>query len=113
MTTSEGGSPPLNSDGLIISEDLVPSVPRKESQIVALDLGGFLDPPVLLQTNETQCGGQLWPGGKVLAEYLLREKADDLAGKTMFVVRSNVYFCTFKGKISGRDHANPSWVVQS
>ncbi len=34
-------------------------------------------------------GGKLWPAGMVLAEYLLRNKMDEIEGKKMFV-RSNV-----------------------
>lgn len=74
-----------------ISEDLVPSLVKPPSQTVTLDFGGLLNPPLILQTNEKECGGQLWPAGIVLAEYLLRHKINDLRGKTMFV-RSDVSF---------------------
>jgi len=84
-----------SEEEFLISEDLVPSTPKRQSQTVALDFNGLLNPPLLIQTNETQCGGQLWPGGMVLAEYLLQHEMGQLAGKTMFVVRSDVYFCVF------------------
>lgn len=68
-----------------ISEDLVPQPSAKASDLVSLPFAGLLNPPLLLQTNQTECGGQLWPAGMVLAEYLIREKKDTLRGKTMFV----------------------------
>lgn len=71
---------------LSISEDLVPSTVSTPSQEVILAFDGLLNPPLILQTNETECGGKLWPAGMVLTEYLLRNKMDEIAGgKTMFV----------------------------
>ena len=70
---------------LSISEDLVPSPIPIPSQQVILSFDGLLHPPLVLQTNETQCGGKLWPAGMVLAEYLLRNKMAEVQGKTMFV----------------------------
>lgn len=70
---------------LSISEDLVPSTVETPSQEVILTFDGLLNPPLILQTNETQCGGKLWPAGMVLAGYLLRNKMDETEGKTMFV----------------------------
>ena len=75
---------------LSISEDLVPSTVVIPSQEVTIAFDGLLNPPLVLQTNETECGGKLWPAGMVLAEYLLRNKMDEIRGKKMFV-RSNVY----------------------
>lgn len=72
-----------------ISEDLVPSTIKPPSQTVTLDFSGLLNPPLILQTNEKECGGQLWPAGMILAEYLLQHKMDELRGKMMFV-RSDV-----------------------
>ncbi len=72
-----------------ISEELVPSIIKPPSQTVTLDFNGLLDPPLVLQTNEKECGGQLWPAGMVLAEYLIRNKINGLRGKSMFV-RSDV-----------------------
>lgn len=85
-------SVPLDLADFTVSEDLVPSIPQKKSQTVTLDFDGFLQPPLLLQTNEKQCGGQLWPGGMVLTRFLLQYRRNDLSGKTMFVVRSDVPF---------------------
>ena len=70
---------------LSISEDLVPSPILIPSQQVTLAFDGLLHPPLVLQTNEKQCGGKLWPAGMVLAEYLLRNKMAEVQGKTMFV----------------------------
>lgn len=68
-----------------ISESLVaaPAVPA--STVESLSFSSLLSPPLLLQTNEAQCGGKLWPAGMVLAEYLLREQLHEMKGKTMFV----------------------------
>lgn len=69
---------------LSISEDLVPSTDQIPSQEVILAFDGLLSPPLVLQTNETECGGKLWPAGVVLAEYLLRNKMGETEGKKMF-----------------------------
>ena len=90
-----GDEAPISSSDLeifSISEDLVPSTLPTPSQNITLDFNGRLNPPLILQTDETQCGGKLWPAGMVLAGYLLEHKMRDLKGKTMFVVRSLVYF---------------------
>lgn len=79
------------AEELSISEDLVPFTDQIASQEVILAINGLLSPPLVLQTNETECGGKLWPAGMVLAEYLLRNKMDEMEGKKMFV-RSNVSF---------------------
>ena len=76
---------------LSISEDLVPSPISTPSQQVTLAFDGLLTPPLVLQTNETECGGKLWPAGMVLAEYLLRNSMAEMQGKTMFV-RSEASF---------------------
>lgn len=72
-----------------ISEDLVPSNFKRQSQIVTLDFNGLFHasskPPLQLQTKEELCGGQLWPAGMILAEYLLRHKLGELEYKSMFV----------------------------
>lgn len=77
---------------LTVSEDLAPYSAQAESAIASLSFNACLDPPLYLQTDETECGGQLWPAGMVLAEYLIRQKLDDLKGKTMFAApkRSDV-----------------------
>ena len=76
---------------LSISEDLVPTPFKIPSQEVTLAFEGYLNPPLILQTNETECGGKLWPAGMVLAEYLLRNKMPVMEGKEMFVRSNNVY----------------------
>ena len=87
-------SPPSSSDDpshLTVSEDLVASQPLQKSQIISLDFNGLLNPPLKLQMDVSECGGQIWPAGMVLAEYLIRNKTEDLVGKTMFV-RSGLLF---------------------
>ncbi|KAI4107757.1 MAG: hypothetical protein L6R37_001442 [Teloschistes peruensis] len=66
-----------------VSEDLVPSTTPISSSTISIDFDGILDPPLLLQVDPTECGGQLWPAGMVLAKYLLRCKMDELREKTM------------------------------
>lgn len=85
---------------LSISEDLVPSTVPTPSQEVILAFDGLLSPPLVLQTNETECGGKLWPAGMVLAEYLLRNKMDEAEGKKMFV-RSNVSLLLTRSTVPG------------
>lgn len=89
---AEAEDPDLASDfpDFLVSEDLVPSNPQIPSQTTTIDFGGLLNPPLVLQTNEAECGGKLWPGGMVLVNYLLRTRTAELAGKTMFVVRFDV-----------------------
>ncbi len=70
---------------LTISEDLIPSAPLPSSTITTLSFSNLLNPPLRLQTNVSECGGQLWPAGMVLSEYLIRHHLDDMRGKTMFV----------------------------
>ena len=70
---------------LIISEELIPQPDSKPSNIVSLSFSNLLHPALRLQTNQKECGGQLWPAGIVLAEYLLQEKRKELRSKTMFV----------------------------
>ena len=86
----EAPGPTEESLGFSISEDLIQSISQKPSQTVALEFNGLLNPPVSLQTLETECGGQLWPAGMVLAEYLLKNEKDGLKGKSMFV-RSSIF----------------------
>lgn len=77
---------PTYEDNLLaISEDLAPSSALPSSRIITLSFSGLLSPPLQIQTNVSQCGGQLWPAGMVLSEYLIRHHLDDLRGKKMFV----------------------------
>ena len=64
-----------DSDGeLPISNDLVDLPDYKAPGTTTLNFGGVLDPPLKLYEDLTEgCGGQLWPAGFVLANYLLRE----------------------------------------
>ena len=72
-----------------ITEDLIPTTEAKRPSITSIDFNGLLTPPLLLQDNPTECGGQLWPGGMVLATYLLQSKMTEFKGRTVFVpVRS-------------------------
>ena len=79
---------------LSVSEDLVPAPFQTPSQEVTLAFQGYLDPPLILQTNETECGGKLWPAGMVLAEYILRNKMAEMEGKEMFVRSSHILSLT-------------------
>ncbi|KAL8642811.1 MAG: hypothetical protein Q9228_000551 [Teloschistes exilis] len=71
---------------LSVSEDLVPSTTPISSSTISIDFDGILDPPLLLQVDPTECGGQLWPAGMVLAKYLLRCKMEELREKTMLAL---------------------------
>ena len=87
--------PASQSEGLSISinEELVPPTACKSPSTTSIDFEGLLDPPLLLQDEPKECGGQLWPGGMVLAKYLLGTKMTELQGRTMFVlVRSGVSY---------------------
>lgn len=66
-----------------VSEELVPSHIATQSAEVRLDF--HCSHNLRLQTNVGECGGQVWPGGMVLAEYLMKRQMDNLKGKTMFV----------------------------
>jgi protein N-lysine methyltransferase METTL21A len=69
-----------------ISESLVPTRDRKEAGLAAVNVNGLLEKPLLLKEDLTDgCGGQLWPAGMLLSDYMLREHRFDLGGKTMFV----------------------------
>ena len=74
-----------DADPFLTSMDDLVSQPRQEiPTIVPLSFGGLLDPPLRIQTDQTECGGKTWPAGMVLAEYLLGEKRHEMGGKTMF-----------------------------
>ena len=75
---TEDGDPHLS-----IPDELVPQPIPKSSSTVPLSFSGLLEPPLLLRTNQSKCGGQLWPAGMVLAEYLLRNELSSLKGKVM------------------------------
>ncbi|KAI4109650.1 MAG: hypothetical protein LQ339_001763 [Xanthoria mediterranea] len=69
-----------------ITEDLVPSTASKCPSVTSIDFDGLLNPPLLLQDDPTECGGQLWPGGMVLATYLLRTKMTELQGRAILAL---------------------------
>ncbi|KAL8776223.1 MAG: hypothetical protein Q9213_008349 [Squamulea squamosa] len=69
-----------------ITEDLVPSTAAKPPSTTSINFDGLLSHPLLLQDDPTKCGGQLWPGGMVLAKYLLSTKMTELQGKTMLAL---------------------------
>ncbi|KAI4126940.1 MAG: hypothetical protein LQ338_003462 [Usnochroma carphineum] len=71
---------------LSVTEDLVPSTAPKPACTTSIDFDGLLGTPLLLQDDPTECGGQLWPGGMVLAKYLLRCKTAELEGKTILAL---------------------------
>lgn len=78
-------SPP--SPLLDISFDLLPSRPAKPPGVTTLSFSSRLQLPLQLHEDLKEgCGGQLWPAGMVLAEYLLDRK-EELRGKVMFVCR--------------------------
>lgn len=71
---------------LSILESFVPASAQKTPSTTAVSFNGFLDPSLLLHEDMKEgCGGQLWPVGIVLANYMLRHHQDGLAEKTMYV----------------------------
>jgi hypothetical protein len=72
---------------LAISEDLVQSPEHKRAGDSSLDFDGLLATPLRLHEDLKEgCGGQLWPAGMVLARYLLRQKREELAGKSVYAL---------------------------
>lgn len=67
-----------------VSVSLAPPRVNKAAATTTLDFEGLLKEPLLLKEDlKDGCGGQLWPAGMVLAQYLLRQHSTDLFGKTM------------------------------
>lgn len=65
-----------------VSQDLVPPAPIKPAGISEVDFDGLLSPPLKLHEDlKNGCGGQLWPAGMVLGNYMLKMHRDNLAGK--------------------------------
>ncbi|KAI4144394.1 MAG: hypothetical protein LQ340_006661, partial [Diploschistes diacapsis] len=76
-------SSPPDFSPLSITEALVPVRPAKTAGQTSISFSGLLDPPLLLHEDLKEgCGGQLWPAGMVLAEYLLKD-VRELRGKVM------------------------------
>lgn len=70
-----------------VSISLAPPRVNKAAATTTLDFDGLLKEPLLLKEDlKDGCGGQLWPAGMVLAQYLLRQHSTDLFGKTMWVI---------------------------
>ncbi|MCJ1347955.1 hypothetical protein MMC31_006185, partial [Peltigera leucophlebia] len=84
MAASSASSSEQTEPFLLVTEDLVPSLPPNLPTTTTIDFSGLLTPPLILQTDLKEgCGGQLWPAGRVLAKYLLQLKMDELRGKTI------------------------------
>lgn len=70
-----------------VSEDLVQSRTQKSAAIAVLDFDGLLQTPLhIYEDVKNGCGGQRWPAGMILAEYLLREHGESMKGCTMYDV---------------------------
>lgn len=84
-------SPDSNPDAILdvpfdVSVSLAPPRVNKAATTTTLKFGGLLKEPLLLKEDLTDgCGGQLWPAGMVLAQYLLSRHSTDLFGKSMWV----------------------------
>ncbi|KAL9602273.1 MAG: hypothetical protein Q9219_001998 [cf. Caloplaca sp. 3 TL-2023] len=76
----------ISDVSLSVTEHLVPSAPPDPSSVTTISFSGLLNPPLRLQNDPTECGGHLWPGGMVLAKYLLRCKMPELKGKTILAL---------------------------
>lgn len=77
-------SPDSDSDGFRVSVSLAPPRINKAAETTNLDFDGRLTEPLLLKEDlKNGCGGQLWPAGMVLANYLLDRHPADLADKSM------------------------------
>lgn len=70
-----------------VNESLAPLRSNKTAVTTSVNFDGLLKEPLLLKEDlKGGCGGQLWPAGMLLAEYLLRRHPVDLADKTMSVL---------------------------
>ena len=66
-----------------VPEDLIPARERKLAGQAPVSFSGRLDPPLLLHEDlKDGCGGQLWPAGIALAEFLL-DRRDRWQGRTV------------------------------
>ena len=83
---------------LEISEDLIAQPTPVPSSTVPLSFASILDPPLKLRTNQAECGGQLWPAGMVLAEYILWHKLEYVRGRKMSVRPNANNTCTYRAK---------------
>ena len=80
-------------DFLNFGEDIVRLPTIKQPGTVELDFDRLLAPPLKLHEDlKNGCGGQLWPAGIVLANYILRKQRGSVQGKTMYVRTSKYTF---------------------
>ncbi len=99
MATSSNSMSDSTDAFFMVTEGLVPSIPRKFPTTTIVDFSGLLTAPLVLETDLKEgCGGELWPAGKVLAKYLIQCKMDDLRGKSMFVC-SDVFSSPLKNHL--------------
>ena len=76
-------------DFLNFSDEIVQLPTIKQSGTTELDFQGLLALPLKLHEDlKNGCGGQLWPAGMVLANYMLRRQKNSMQGKTMYVQSS-------------------------
>jgi hypothetical protein len=74
-----------------INESLIPARETNAAGTITVSFNGLLKHPLLLREDLKEgCGGQLWPAGMVLAQYMIRTHHSDLIGKTMFVCSSEL-----------------------
>jgi hypothetical protein len=75
-----------DEDALLrLGGDLVAPAEIKPAGTTEVDFNGLLSSPIKLHEDlKNGCGGQLWPAGMVLANYLLRVHKDSFQNKTMF-----------------------------
>lgn len=67
-----------------INTSLAPPRELKAAGTTSLTFDGLLKEPLLLKEDlKDGCGGQLWPAGMILAEYLLRQRPSRLSNKSM------------------------------
>lgn len=68
-----------------IGDSFVPPREIKAAGTTSLTFDGLLKDPLLLKEDlKDGCGGQLWPAGMILAEYLLRQPLSQLSSKSMY-----------------------------
>ena len=61
------------------SESLIPRGPSPPPSTTTISLSGLLDPALVLhQDLKEGCGGQTWPAGMVLSEFLIKYKLDGI-----------------------------------
>ncbi|KAJ6164319.1 hypothetical protein N7470_002991 [Penicillium chermesinum] len=67
-----------------LTSSLAPPRELKAAGTTSLSFDGLLKDPLLLKEDLKEgCGGQLWPAGMILAEYLLRRHSSQLLNKSI------------------------------